>query len=65
MNHIYKIIFNKATGFFVVVPEFARSQGKVSRSSLAVATAILLMGGLGSQGLTSTMVPYMVIIVWR
>lgn len=61
MNHIYKIIFNKATGFFVVVPEFARSQGKVSRSSLAVATAALLAAGLsvpasarGIEGGTAT-----------
>ncbi|OOS05318.1 Head domain of trimeric autotransporter adhesin [Moraxella cuniculi DSM 21768] len=30
MNHIYKVVFNKATGAFTAVAEFARSQGKNS-----------------------------------
>lgn len=28
MNHIYKVIFNKATGTFVAVTEYARANGK-------------------------------------
>ena len=28
MNHIYKVIFNKATGTFMAVAEYARGQGK-------------------------------------
>ncbi len=28
MSHIYKVIFNKATGTFVAVTEYARANGK-------------------------------------
>nr|WP_315040928.1 YadA-like family protein [uncultured Moraxella sp.] len=30
MNHVYKVVFNKATGTFVAVAEFAKAQGKKS-----------------------------------
>ncbi|WP_019674165.1 ESPR-type extended signal peptide-containing protein, partial [Psychrobacter lutiphocae] len=30
MNHIYKVVFNKATGTFVAVAEYAKGQGKKS-----------------------------------
>ncbi|MDH2273725.1 ESPR-type extended signal peptide-containing protein [Moraxella porci] len=34
MNHIYKVIFNKATGTFMAVAEYARAQGKGSSSTV-------------------------------
>lgn len=34
MNHIYKVIFNKATGTFVAVTEYARAQGKGSSTTV-------------------------------
>lgn len=34
MNHIYKVIFNKTTGTFMAVAEYARAQGKGSRTTV-------------------------------
>ncbi|UNK05281.1 YadA-like family protein [Psychrobacter raelei] len=35
MNHIYKVIFNKATGTFTAVAEYAKGQGKKSHGSVS------------------------------
>ncbi|OOS24492.1 hypothetical protein B0681_06735, partial [Moraxella porci DSM 25326] len=37
MNHIYKVIFNKATGTFMAVAEYARAQGKGSSTTVGSA----------------------------
>ncbi|MFA9500157.1 beta strand repeat-containing protein, partial [Mannheimia sp. E30BD] len=37
MNHIYKVVFNKATGTFVAVAELAKSQGKSSTTTVGSA----------------------------
>lgn len=39
MNHIYKVIFNKATGTFVAVAEYARAQGKGSNTTVDSSSA--------------------------
>uniref|UniRef100_UPI001E518973 ESPR-type extended signal peptide-containing protein n=1 Tax=Psychrobacter sp. I-STPA10 TaxID=2585769 RepID=UPI001E518973 len=51
MNHIYKVIFCKATGTFVAVAEYARSQGKggsYARGTTKVSGAILKLTSLSS-----------------
>ncbi|WP_274571911.1 ESPR domain-containing protein [Neisseria leonii] len=41
MNHIYKVVFNKATGTFTAVAEFAKSQGKNNTvNNSAASTAV-------------------------
>lgn len=45
MNHIYRVVFNHATGVYQCVSEFAKAHGKTkSVKSLSVAVG-LLMGG--------------------
>ncbi|WP_227429590.1 ESPR-type extended signal peptide-containing protein [Psychrobacter sp. I-STPA6b] len=51
MNHIYKVIFCKATGTFIAVAEFAKSQGKGSgsvRGNTKVVRAMLKLTSLSS-----------------
>ncbi|MDO4442153.1 MAG: ESPR-type extended signal peptide-containing protein, partial [Moraxella sp.] len=55
MNHIYKVIFNKATNTFVAVTEFARAQGKTkSIKTAAVATAAVLTASVAQAQLIPT-----------
>ena len=32
MNHVYKVVFNKAIGAFIAVAEYAKGQGKKSNA---------------------------------
>lgn len=46
MNHIYKVIFNKATGTFVAVTEYARAHGKGSTGSVSASEPVSTAGKL-------------------
>lgn len=66
MNHIYKVIFCKATGTFVAVAEYARAQGKKASGAkslvftpirfafTAIASALVLMSGAVAATGTNT-----------
>ncbi|WP_338691795.1 ESPR-type extended signal peptide-containing protein [Neisseria leonii] len=40
MNHVYKVVFNKATGTYTAVAESAKSRGKSASSSAGIAGAV-------------------------
>lgn len=44
MNHIYKVIFNKATGTFMAVAEYAKSHSTGTRKAVVGATATPALG---------------------
>lgn len=57
MNHIYKVIFCKATGTFVAVAEFARANGKKGSGTVGAVSATSEAGSvsryaMGLSGLT-------------
>lgn len=44
MNHIYKVIFNKATGTFMAVAEYAKSHSTGKRKAVVGATDTPTLG---------------------
>ena len=44
MNHIYKVIFNKATGTFMAVAEYAKSHSTGTRKAVVGATGTPTLG---------------------